>query len=501
MDLKNLNKDRKNKRAESLDLSTLVYGKVPPQAKDIEVAVLGSCMLEKSAFDYVSELLKPECFYVTAHQFVFEAMRNLSQKGAPIEILTVAEELRRMEKLEMCGGAYFLTTLTNSVVTASANEAYSRIIMQKFMLREMIRLSGQTINDAYQGSVDIFDLLERHERELTAVTAGHLQGNYTPIDTALARSLKRLEELRKLDHHITGVPTGFNLLDKATHGWQPGDLIILAARPAVGKTALALQLARHAANNLVKSVGVGFFSLEMSETQLMERIISASSDIWLDPIRNGRLDEDQMKHIYQTAVPAIIRSKIFIHDKSTMNIFELRSAARRMVRKENVGLIIIDYLQLMSGSGDRSQNREQEISQISRGLKQIAKELSLPIIALSQLSRAVENRTGEKKMPQLSDLRESGAIEQDADMVMFMYRPEYYDVVSDELGESTKGLTEIKIAKNRQGSLDTIKLRANLSIQKFYDWEEQESPAAAKPVGNNWRSVNLPYADDKDEPF
>lgn len=495
---------KKQQRRPTMDLTTMVYGKVPPQAKDMEVAVLGSCMLPgaRNAFDDIAEFIRPECFYVDAHKRIFQAMQTLNQKGQPIDELTVVEQLKNTEELELVGGAYYIVKLTNSVVSTTNNEAYCRIILQKFIQRELIRISGDTITGAYEDTTDVFDLLEDHEAALTALTTGSLQANFTPIDTALVRSLKRIEDLRQLDHHITGVPSGFPALDRCTHGWQHDNLIILAARPSVGKTAFALQLARYAANNPIRSVGVGLFSLEMSEAQLLERCISAESEIWLDNIVNGQLTDEQVAKIYQVGVPKINRSKIFINDRAALNIFELRGACRRMKRKHDIGLIVIDYLQLMSGPDKKGGNREQEISAISRGLKQLAKELHVPIIALSQLSRAVENRTGEKKMPQLSDLRESGAIEQDADTVMFMYRPEYYDQMNDEMGESTKGLTEIKIAKNRQGALDTIKLRANLGFQKFYNWDviDQPPPAAAPPTGGNWKPVDLPRL-DTDEPF
>lgn len=499
MDLNNLNKDRAGKRKPAVDISTMIYGKVPPQAKELELTVLGSILLDHRIFDEVTDILRPEHFYVTAHQFVFQAMMNLNRVGQPMDMLSVVQELKRMEKLEDVGGAYYMTTLTDRVVSSASVVAHGRIIFQKFLQRELIRISGETITDAYDDSTDVFELMERHEKAFTAISLSVNTSTYTPIDTALVKSLKRIEELRKQSHHITGVPTGFHFLDKATHGWQPGDLIILAARPSVGKTAFALQLCRYAANNVYKSVGVAFFSLEMSEAQLMDRAISSESDVWMDNIKNGRLSDSQMETIYQTAIPRLSKSKIFICDRASLTLFELRAICRKLARKEKLGLIVIDYLQLMSGSGEKGQNREQEISTISRGLKQLAKELQLPIVSLSQLSRAVENRTGEKKMPQLSDLRESGAIEQDADVVMFMYRPEYYDQQFDGDGESTKGLTELKIAKNRQGSLDTIRLKANLSTQKFYDWEDDPATVVKQP--GTWVRAPLPSEKDDDQPF
>jgi replicative DNA helicase len=292
--------------------------------------------------------------------------------------------------------------------------------------------------------------------------------------------------MRNRDEDITGVTSGFPSLDKVTYGWQPTDLIILAARPAVGKTAFALNLARSAAMNPVKPTAVAFFSLEMSSSQLVQRILSAESEIWLEKISRGKLEEHEMKQLYKKGIEKLSNAPIFIDDTAALNIFELRAKCRRLKNKHNVGLIIIDYLQLMSGSSDRQSNREQEISKISRDLKGMAKELQVPIIALSQLSREVEKRKDGNKMPQLSDLRESGAIEQDADMVMFLYRPEYYDITANEFGDSNKGETHVRIAKHRNGSLETIKLKALLHIQKFVE-EEGEGGFGMPDGGGNWK--------------
>src|SRR6478609_3504041 len=470
MDLTNLNRDKKNRRKTAPDLSTMIYGKVPPQAKDLEEAVLGAIMLEKGAFDAVIEILKPECFYVDAHQRIYRAMQGLANKRQPIDILTVVEELRFREELDMIGGPYYVTKLTNTVVSSANIEAHARIILQKFIQRELIRISGEIISDAYEDSTDVFDLLDQAESKIYEVTSTHLRNNYETIDSVLVKTIQRIEDLRHKNEDITGVPSGFPSLDKVTYGWQSTDLIILAARPSVGKTAFALNLARNAALHPTKPTGVGLFSLEMSAGQLVQRILSAESEIWLEKISRGKLEEYEMKQLFQKGIQKLATAPIFIDDTAALNIFELRAKCRRLKNKHNVGLIIIDYLQLMSGTGEnRNTNREQEISRISRDLKGLAKELQVPIIALSQLSREVEKRSQGNKMPQLSDLRESGAIEQDADMVMFLYRPEYYDINANEFGESNKGETHVRIAKHRNGSLETIKLRALLHIQKFID--------------------------------
>src|SRR5215204_617758 len=488
MDLTNLNRDKKNRRKTPLDLSTMIYGKVPPQAKDLEEAVLGAIMLEKKAFDAVVEILKPECFYVDAHQRIYRAMQGLANKSQPIDILTVVEELRTREELDLVGGPYYVTKLTNAVVSSANIEAHSRIVLQKFIQRELIRISGEIISDAYEDSTDVFDLLDQAESKIYEVTSNHLKNNYESIDSVLVKTIQRIEDLRHKNEDITGVPSGFPSLDRITYGWQNTDLIILAARPAVGKTAFALNLARSAALHPTKSTPVALFSLEMSAGQLVQRILAAESEIHLEKISRGKMEEHEMKQLYAKGIQRLAQAPIYIDDTAALNIFELRAKCRRLKNTGNVGLIIIDYLQLMSGIGDRNSNREQEISTISRSLKGLAKELQVPIIALSQLSREVEKRKEGNKMPQLSDLRESGAIEQDADMVMFLYRPEYYDITANEMGESNKGETHIRIAKHRNGALDTIKLKALLHIQKFVEDDGSGMAGLGLPPGA-WKPV------------
>jgi replicative DNA helicase len=492
MEIPNIGKDRKKRVKGSPDLSTLVYGKVPPQARDLEEAILGAIMLEKNAFDSASEILKPECFYVDGHQRIFSAMMGLQQKNMPIDILTVVEELRKRDELDIIGGAYYVTKLTNSVVSSAHIETHCKILIQKFIQRELIRLSGEVIGDAYEDSTDAFDLLDEAESKLFELTNSYVKGNFDEIGNVLVQAVNRIEELRNKSDDISGVPSGFAALDRITNGFQPTDLIIIAARPSVGKTALALNLARNAAMHPLRPTAVGVFSLEMSNAQLVQRILSAQSEVMMEKISRGRLEDHEMQQLYSKGVKALSEAPIFLDDTPALNIFELRAKCRRMVSRHNVGIIIIDYLQLMSGGGDnRNGNREQEISGISRALKGLAKELSVPVIALSQLSRAVESRKDGNKIPQLSDLRESGAIEQDADMVMFIYRPEYYEINADEMGQSVKGETHVKIAKHRNGSLDTIKLKALLHIQKFVDWDENDNdyggglPSNFKPINPN----------------
>jgi replicative DNA helicase len=487
MELKNFNKD-KVRRKPILENSSLMFGKIPPQAKDLEEAILGAIMLEKAAFDTVVEILKPECFYVEAHQKIYKAMQGLAIKSLPIDLLTVVEELKFREELDFVGGPYAVTKLTNAVVSSANIEAHARIVLQKFIQRELIRISGEIIGEAYEDSTDVFDMLDLAESKLFEITNNHLRKNFDDIETVLVKTINRIEEMRNRQDEMTGVPTGFPSLDKLTYGWQPTDLIILAARPSVGKTAFALNLARTAALHPTKPTAVGFFSLEMSSSQLVQRILSAESEIWLEKIARGKLEEHEMKQLYKKGIDRLSKAPIFIDDSAALNIFELRAKCRRLKNKHNIGIIIIDYLQLMSGSADRNSNREQEISKISRDLKGLAKELQVPIIALSQLSREVEKRKEGNKIPQLSDLRESGAIEQDADMVMFLYRPDYYDVTTNEMGESNKGETYVKIAKHRNGSLDTIKLKAELHIQRFIE-EEGGGDFNPNLGGGSWKPV------------
>lgn len=485
MEITNLNKDRKNRRKSTLELNPMLFGKIQPQAKELEEAVLGAIMIEKSAFDTVIEILKPECFYLDANQRIFRAMQGLAAKSMPIDLLTVVEELRSREELEMVGGAYYVSRLTNAVVSSANIDAHSRIILQKFIQRELIRISGEIIGDAYEDGTDAFDLMDVAESKLFEITNNHLRKNFDDINTVLVKTIQKIEDMRSRDEDITGVPSGFASLDKVTYGWQPTDLIILAARPSVGKTAFALNLARSAALHPTKPTGVGFFSLEMSAAQLVTRILSAESEILLEKITRGKLEEHEMKQLYKRGIDRLSNAPIYIDDTAGLNIFELRAKCRRLKNKHNVGIIIIDYLQLMTGTGEnRNGNREQEISKISRDLKGLAKELQVPIIALSQLSREVEKRKDGAKIPQLSDLRESGAIEQDADMVMFLYRPEYYEITANEMGESNKGETHVKIAKHRNGSLETIKLKALLHIQKFIEYDEPDGGGFGLPGGN-----------------
>jgi replicative DNA helicase len=390
----------------------------------------------------------------------------------PVDLLTVTDELKKNSELELVGGAYYLTRLTMNVVSSAHVEAHARIIMEKFIQRELIRISGDVIGDAYEDSTDVFDLLDKAESGLYEITDKHLRKNFKSLTEVMVQTIKEIEEAKNRKSDVTGVPTGFVALDKLTAGWQKNALIIVAARPAVGKTAFTLNLAMNAAGNSEKPYPVAFFSLEMGAGELVKRMLSATTEVSMDAITKGRMQEHEFVQLTQR-MHKLASLPLFLDDQAALNIFELRAKARRLKQRHDIQMIIIDYLQLMSGGTNSNGNREQEISKISRDLKALAKELEIPIIALSQLNRSVESRK-ESKVPQLSDLRESGAIEQDADIVMFLYRPEYYGINNDEMGEPIEGETHIHIAKNRSGSTDTVKLRFIKEYQKFVDLPTDE---------------------------
>ena len=397
-------------------------------------------------------------------------MRRLFDKGTPVDLLTITEELRKTNELELIGGAYYLTRLTMSVLSSAHVESHARIVMEKFIQRELIRISGSVISDAYEDSTDVFDLLDKAESGLYEITDKHLRKNFKSLNEVLIKTVNEIEENRKKTDDITGVPSGFASLDRLTAGWQKTDLIILAARPSVGKTAFALNLAMNAAMNPAKAFPVAVFSLEMGAGQIVKRMLSAVTDVSMEAITRGKMAEHEFVQLSQR-MGKLAQAKIFLDDQAALNIFELRAKARRLKQKHDIQLILIDYLQLMQASVDKSGNREQEISKISRDLKALAKELEVPIIALSQLNRSVENRK-ESKVPQLSDLRESGAIEQDADLVMFLYRPEYHGINNDAMGETIEGETQIHIAKHRNGSTGMEKVRFIKEYQRFVDMED-----------------------------
>ncbi len=443
-------------------------GKLPPQATELEQAVLGALLIDKNAVAEVIDLLHEKCFYVEANQKIFKSIVSLFHDTKPVDILTVTQKLRSNGELEIVGGAVYITQLTNRVASAANIEFHARVVLQKYIQRELIRISTETIRDAFEETTDVLELLDRSEKNLFSITESNIRRKYEDMHTLVTKAIDDVQIAGTLTDGVTGVPSGFTELDRHTMGWQKSDLIIIAARPGMGKTAFTLSLAKNAA--LDRNHPVAFFSLEMSALQLVNRLISSETEISSAKLRKGDLSKDEWERL-NLKVTKLTKAPIYIDDTPALSILELRAKCRRLVAEKEIKLIVIDYLQLMSGTsdGNRGGNREQEISYISRSLKSIAKELSIPIIALSQLSRAVETR-GTSKRPQLSDLRESGAIEQDADMVMFIYRPEYYQLETLEDGTSTKNLAEIIIAKNRAGSLGDVKLQFIGHLTKFSDY-------------------------------
>ena len=448
----------------------LDLGKIPPQAIDIEEAVLGAIMLEKDALISVLDILRPESFYKESHQKIFTAIINLSQNEKAIDILTVTDELRKNELLEEVGGPVYISQLTNRVASSAHIEYHARIVAQKFIQRELIRVSSEIQNRAYDESIDVDDLLDFSEQELFEIAEGNIKKETAKINVLIQMAIDQIQEAGKKEGSLVGVPSGYTKLDRITSGWQRSDLIIVAARPSMGKTAFALSMAKRMAVDHNRPIGI--FSLEMSSLQLVTRLIVSETELPSHRIRNGKLDEQEWKQL-ESKIKTLVEAPIFIDDTAAISLFEFRAKARRLKLQHNVQLIVVDYLQLMTAGTDSRGSREQEVSQISRSLKAVAKELDIPIIALSQLNRSVEMRSGNKR-PQLSDLRESGAIEQDADLVIFIHRPEKFGIFEDEEGNSTKGLAEIIVAKHRNGPIDDVVLRFREEMAKFTEPDEMD---------------------------
>ncbi|MDC3390505.1 replicative DNA helicase [Flavobacteriales bacterium] len=443
-----------------------IEGKLQPQAIELEQAVLGALLIDNESLSDAIDSLQAEYFYVPKHQKIFEAIVNLFNNTKPVDILTVSEELKRLEYFDNIGGLAYISELTNNVASSSNTEFHARIIAEKFIKRSLINISRRISTDAFDDAVDIFDLLNNAEAELFTVTEGTLRKSYDKMSTLIKGALENIETLRNKEDGLSGIPSGFTNLDRVTSGWQQSDLVICAARPGMGKTAFALTMARNIA--VEHNTPIGFFSLEMSSEQLVNRLIASEAELGASKLRKGDLADHEMVQLHEK-IKHLSEAPIFIDDTPALTIFELRAKARRLVKNHAVKIIMIDYLQLMQAGGN-SGNREQEISTISRSLKGIAKELKIPVIALSQVNRGVESRTGVgSKRPMLSDLRESGAIEQDADIVTFIYRPEYYKIYEWDNGDDSRGQGELIIAKHRNGSLKNVRLKFIGEFAKFSD--------------------------------
>jgi len=447
------------------------YGHLQPQAPELEAAVLGALMIEKDAYPLISEILKPESFYEHRHQLLYKAIQILAIGQKPIDMLTVTEQLRSTGELEEVGGPVYIAQLAGRVNSSAHIEYHARIIAQKFLARELITFTSSIQTKAFDETQDVDDLMQEAESKLFTISQQNMKKDYTQINPVIQQAYDQLKVAASRDSGLSGLSTGFYELDKYTSGWQNSDLVIIAARPAMGKTAFVLSMAKNIAVNNREPVAM--FSLEMSNVQLVNRLICNVCEISGEKIKSGQLAPYEWGQL-DSNLTALVDAPFYVDDTPSLSIFELRTKARRLVREHGVKLIIIDYLQLMNASGAAFGSRQEEVSTISRSLKGLAKELNIPIIALSQLNRGVESREGiEGKRPQLSDLRESGAIEQDADMVCFIHRPEYYKIYQDEKGNDLHGVAEIIIAKHRNGAVGDVRLRFVGQFARFQNLEDE----------------------------
>ena len=446
------------------------FGHLQPQAIDIEKVVLGALMIDKDAFTVVSEIIKPETFYEARHQKIYEAVQSLNLQEKPVDIMTVTEELRHKGTLEDVGGPAYVVELSSQVASSAHIEYHAHILAQKFLARQLIQFASMIETDAFDETVDVDDLMQKAEGALFEISQKNMLQDYVQIDTIVDQAHQLLLQASNREGGLTGVPSGFRKLDDITAGWQPSDLVIIAGRPAMGKTSFALSIAKNVAIDYRKPIA--FFSLEMNNVQLVNRLISNVCSIPGNKILNGQLTPDEWER-FDSNIRKMQGAPIYVDDTPGLSIFELRTKARRLVREHGIELLMIDYLQLMNANGMRFNSRQEEVSTISRSLKGLAKELNIPVLALSQLSRAVEQRDGpEGKRPQLSDLRESGAIEQDADMVLFVHRPEYYHILQDEKGNDLHGMAQIIIAKHRKGATGDVLLNFRGEYTRFSNPED-----------------------------
>ncbi len=460
------------------------YGHLQPQVPELEKVVLGALMIEKDAYPIVSEILRPESFYEPRHQKIYEAIRRLSIEQKPVDILTVTEQLNATGDLEDVGGPVYISQLSGMVASAAHLEYHARLIAQKYLARELIAYTGRIQTRAFDATQDVDELMQTAEGELFEISQQNLKKDYTQIDPVIAEAYDMLQKAAARSDGLSGISSGFHQLDKMTSGWQNSDLVILAARPAMGKTAFALTMAKNMAVD--QKIPVAFFSLEMSNVQLVNRLIVNVCEIKGEKIKSGQLapyEWGQLDH----RIKELYGAPLFVDDTPSLSVFELRTKARRLVREHGVKVIMIDYLQLMNASGMSFGSRQEEVSTVSRSLKGLAKELNIPILALSQLNRGVETREGnEGKRPQLSDLRESGAIEQDADMVLFIHRPEYYRIYTDQQGRDLRGKAEIIIAKHRNGAVGDVLLTFKGEYARFQNPDDDQVP----PPGENGGMVS-----------
>ena len=469
--------NRRRKTAQPLDPT---LGHLQPQALEIEKAVLGALMIDKDAYAIVCEILRPESFYEPRNQMVYTAIRDLSMDEKPVDMLTVADQLAKSGKLEQVGGPGYIAELSSGVATSANIEYHANIIAQKSLARQLISFASSIQTKAFDETIDVEDLMQEAEGSLFELSQHNMKKDYTAIDPVIAQAVKGIQDAAKNTDGLTGVSTGYFKLDDITSGWQASDLVIIAGRPAMGKTSFALSMAKNIAADL--RTPMAFFSLEMSNVQLVNRLISNACEIQGSKILNGQLQRDEWERLDKN-INSLLGAPLYVDDTPGLSVFELRTKARRLVREHGIKLIMIDYLQLMNANGMRFSSRQEEVSTISRSLKGLAKELNIPILALSQLNRGVESREGlEGKRPQLSDLRESGAIEQDADMVLFVHRPEYYHIYQDDNGRDLHGMAQIIIAKHRKGATGDVLLTFRGEFTRFENPEDKNIDNRA-PIG------------------
>lgn len=474
----------RTKRPAPESITAPLEGRVPPQAPELEEAVLGAILLEKDAYMQVGEMLRPSTFYLKTHELIYEAITQLALNQKPVDMLTVTEQLKKNGNLDAVGGPSYIAGLTLKVASSANLEFHAKILAQKALSREVIGFSSEVLKKAYDDTEDIEDQLQQAEGRLFEISQHNMKQDVQPIDPIIKEALGEIQIAANRKEGLSGQPSGFPAIDKLTAGWQASDLIIIAARPAMGKTAFVLSMAKNMAIDY--NIPVAIFNLEMSSVQLVKRLMSNVCEIPGEKLKTGRLKSHEWVQL-DTKLKDFENKPLYIDDTPSLSVFELRTKSRRLVREYGVKVIIIDYLQLMNASGMSFGNREQEVSTISRSLKVLAKELKIPIIALSQLNRSVETRQGDinSKRPQLSDLRESGAIEQDADMVCFIHRPEYYKITEDQQGNSLLGIGEFIIAKHRNGPVDDVRLRFRSEFAKFLPLEAESMVKRHSRIGGS----------------
>ena len=492
------NNNSTRRKASSITIDTS-YGHLQPQALDVERLVLGALMIDKDAFSVVSEFLKPQTFYEPRNQKIYQAIQTLNVDEHPVDISTVIEELKREGTLDDIGGPSYVLQLSHDVASSAHIEYHAHILAQKFLARQLISYAGNIETKAFDESIDVNELMQEAEGSLFELSQNNMKKDYVQVDPVINKAIEMLQKAAETAGGLTGVPTGYTKLDEKTSGWQKSDLVIIAGRPAMGKTSFALSLAKNIAVDY--KFPIAFFSLEMSNVQLVNRLISNVCSISGSKMLNGQLSHDEWERLDKD-IRKLQGSPIYIDDTPGLSIFELRTKARRLVREKGVKIIMIDYLQLMNANGMRFGSRQEEVAKISQSLKGLAKELDIPILALSQLNRTVEGREGvEGKRPQLSDLRESGAIEQDADMVMFVHRPEYYHIFQDDKGRDLHGMAQIIIAKHRKGATGDVLLTFKGEFTRFQNPENENGPEPQGPNGEIIGSrMNDPLSDDASFP-